>query len=513
VAEARQPLESFWSASSDECEAGDDVLIQINSLVRPDVPRTIVRNLRLFSLMALFMLGACSSLSVPMNKPLRSAAGNIEYRLFDANRMGGAESALVLVALSGGGKRSAAFAHGVLRGMRDIHVQPEGRDDTLLNEIDLLAGVSGGAFAAAHFGLYGEASFATFPAEFLYPDIEAYIWGTFLLPWNWDWLVNPLVGTNDRMTEVYDRLMYHGATFADLARRGRPQVSINATDISFGRPFGFLPQTFDVICSDLASVPIARAVAASNGLPVLFGPVTLRSYRGPECPLPPGVPPRAGEGAQDDLRARALFETLQRYSDPEQVQWVHLMDGGISDNLALRVLLNDALLMEAQTDRFTAGLLPIRRLLVISVNAEAPPNPSWPQQRVVSGLGQIVSAATGAQISAYNLETQIALEDTVEDLVNKLRRVRCRSGNTISGHRCDDVAGKVLRINLADFDEPEIRGRLLAVRTGLTLPRDQVDELIAIGEAMIRRNADAITRFLQPLPIGGYRNPQALAGQ
>ncbi|HEY2013262.1 MAG TPA: patatin-like phospholipase family protein, partial [Bryobacteraceae bacterium] len=239
--------------------------------------RAIMRRLRALSVIPMLLLGACSSLSVPMNEPLRSVAGNTEYRLLDVNRAGGAESALVLVALSGGGKRSAAFGHGVLRGMRDIHVRPEGKDSTLLDEVDLLAGVSGGSFPAAHFGLYGGKSFETFPDEFLYPDVEAYIWGTFLLPWNWDWLVNPLVGTNDRMTQIYDRLMFRGATFADLARRGRPQVSINATDISFGLPFGFLPQTFDVICSDLAGVPVARAVAASNGFPVLFGPVTLRN--------------------------------------------------------------------------------------------------------------------------------------------------------------------------------------------------------------------------------------------
>ncbi len=103
-----------------------------------------------------------------------------------------------------------------------------------------------------------------------------------------------MAGTNDRMTWVYDRLMFHGATFADFFRRGRPQVSINATDISFGSPFGFLPQTFDVICSDLATLPIARAVAASNGFPVLFSPVTLRNYRGPDCPLPPSVAAATG---------------------------------------------------------------------------------------------------------------------------------------------------------------------------------------------------------------------------
>jgi NTE family protein len=458
----------------------------------------VLRHLHMLSVGWLLILSACSSLAVPMNEPLRSAAGNTEYRLIDVNRFGGSESALVVVALSGGGKRSAAFAHGVLRGMRDIRVQPEGRESTLLDEVDLLAGVSGGAFPAAHFGLYGQASFDTFPEEFLYLDIEAYIWGTFLLPWNWDWLVNPLVGTNDRMTQVYDRLMFHGATFADLARRGRPQVSINTTDINFGRPFGFLPHTFDLICSDLASVPIARAVAASNGLPVLFSPVTLRSYRGPDCPLTPAVPETASELNQNNLRARALLETLQRYSDPEQVTWVHLMDGGISDNLALRVLLSDALLMEAQAEQLRPELLPVRRLLVISVNAEAPPNPSWPKQRIVSGLGQIISAATGAQISAYNLETVIAVEHTVENVIRSLRQMRCLRGSTINGYPCDDVAGSVLRINLSDFDEPEMRARLLAVRTGLTLPRNQVDELITAGEAMIHQHAAEIARFLGP---------------
>jgi NTE family protein len=86
-----------------------------------------------------------------MNEPLRTTAGNAEYRLLDVNRSGGAASALVLVALSGGGKRSAAFAFGVLRGMRDLPVRIEGKTSTLLDEIDLLAGVSGGSFPAAYY--------------------------------------------------------------------------------------------------------------------------------------------------------------------------------------------------------------------------------------------------------------------------------------------------------------------------------------------------------------------------
>ena len=80
----------------------------------------VLPRLRAVSATTALLLAACSSLTVPMNEPLHSGAGNSEYRLIDVNRLGGAESALVLVALSGGGKRSAAFAHGVLRRIRDI---------------------------------------------------------------------------------------------------------------------------------------------------------------------------------------------------------------------------------------------------------------------------------------------------------------------------------------------------------------------------------------------------------
>jgi len=464
--------------------------------------------MRVLGLVLVLLLGSCSSLTVPMNEPLRSSAGNTEFRLLDVNRIAGAPSALVLVALSGGGKRSAAFAFGVLRGMRDIPISLEGRNSTLLDEVDLLAGVSGGSFPAAYYGLYGKRSFETFPDEFLYPDIEAYIWGTFLLPWNWDWVVNPLVGTNDRMTWVYDKLMFHGATFADFYRRGRPQVSINATDISFGSPFGFLPQTFDVICSNLATLPIARAVAASNGFPVLFGPVTLRNYRGPDCPLQSPISPQAWQGTENDLRTRALIENLYRYSSDERTPWIHLMDGGISDNLALRVLLNDMLLLDTRMERFATALLPVRRILVISVDGQSAPNPNWPRQRRVSGLGQILSAVTSAQVGAYNIETLIAVESTLHDLVDHLRALRCRQGPVIAGDTCNDAEGKVLRVSLSDYPDPEKRAQLVAIRTGLTLPRDDIDALVAAGQTMISRDAPEIRGFLAAHPT-----PELAAGR
>ncbi len=448
-------------------------------------------------LIALLAAG-CTSLAVPMNDVVPSAEGNTLPRLADANAAGGDEGLIVLIAFSGGGKRSAAFGHGVLRGLRAIAVRTDRGPSTLLAETDMLAGVSGGSFPASHYGLHGEESFATFHEQFLYRDIEAFIWGTFLLPWNWDWVFNPTVSTNDRMTQVYDRLMFHGATFADLARRRRPVVSINATDISFGRPFGFLPQSFDVICSDLSKVQVARAVAASNGFPLIFGPVTLRNHRGEACPMPPILPAKDWPRAAEDPRVRRLAETLELYSDPARVQWVHLMDGGISDNLALRVMINDLVTLEMLSgEAFDRAILPVRRLLLLSVDGQAAANPDWPRQRTVSGIGQILSAVSGSQIDAYNLETELLAEQSVALLVERVKKARCAAGRVIAGHRCDDVAGMVKPIRLADYGDAETRARLQAIRTGLTIPDADVDALVSAGETMARQQGAALASFVE----------------
>jgi hypothetical protein len=184
------------------------------------------------------------------------------------------------------------------------------------------------------------------------------------------------------------------------------------------------------------------------------------------------------------------------------------MDGGISDNLALRVLLNDLLLLDPGTSRFAARLLSLRRILVISVDGQSAPDPNWPRQRVVGGLRQIISAVTGTQIGAYNLETLIAVESAIDDLVGKLRVLRCRQASVIDGAACDDVAGMVLRISLSDYPDAETRERLIAIRTGLTLPRSEVDSLVAAGATMIARDAGTIAAFLDqdpPIPIAARR--------
>jgi hypothetical protein len=157
---------------------------------------------------------------------------------------------------AGGGKRSAAYAYGALTGMGQVTIPDDSR--SLLSQLDGISGISRGSFTAAYYGLHRNKAFGQYEKDFLYS------------------------GTNDYMERVYDRTMFHGATYKNLQALGRPIIAIGATDSSYGAPFLFTQEAFDIICSDLSEFPLARAVAASNGFPGLFSPITLTN-RAADC--------------------------------------------------------------------------------------------------------------------------------------------------------------------------------------------------------------------------------------
>jgi len=297
----------------------------------------------------LLALGACQTSQVVMNGPLpRNAGGAPIYKPgYTLAGMLHAPRGEILLALtfSGGGKRSAALAYGALLGLRSMTIMEAGQRRPLLSDVDYIASVSGGSFPATYYGLYRD---KTFESDFLKRNINAFISGIYLLPWNWEWLINPLFGTSDAMAAVYDRLMYHGATYAYLAKNGLPMISVNATDIAGGTVFSFNQSTFDLLCSDLSSFPISRAVAASAAFPILFTPITLVSYRS-NCtayPPPSAPPPGWQKDATTLSRVSALDSHADRLMDPYRTKWIHLMDGGIADNLALRSLSNALILLD-----------------------------------------------------------------------------------------------------------------------------------------------------------------------
>jgi NTE family protein len=397
---------------------------------------------------------------------------------------------LVLLAFSGGGKRSSAFGYGVLRGLRDATVATESGMHRLLDQVDFISAVSGGSFPAAYYGLYGDGIFANFERDFLRQDIESYVWGTFLLPWHLGWLFESDRGTNDRMAEVYDDLMFHHATYADLARRKGPFIALDATDVNFGSVFQFTQDQFDLICSDLSPFPLARAVAASNGFPVLFTPITLRSYA-ERCGG--RVPPWLASATESDplSRRRVISESAKLYLDPERTRYVHLLDGGISDNLAMRGMINMMIMLSAQGDLMSRPRLKhVRRILLISADGQATADTSTALSPAISSLHQIIGAVSGTHIDAYNFETMVLARDQIRKFAEAIARDRCDMAPVVDGHACGDVQARLVHLSLADVADTAIRQRLQRIATGLTLEDKDIDDLIAAGESAVKDSRD-----------------------
>src|SRR5262245_22469977 len=307
----------------------------------------------------------------------------------------------------------------------------------------------------------------------------------YLLPWNWEWWFNPLYGTNDQMEKVYDHLMFHGATYADLIKLGRPLISIDATDVNFGTVFPFVQDQFDLICSDLSTFPVARAVAASNGFPVLFTPITLENHAEQCGGRKPAWVARLMK-ANEYTRERYIAEMAELYLDPERTKYVHLMDGGIADNLGLRHMINNVLIYADDPDFVRhIGFDKLRRIVLIMADGEAASDSSWPQQRTVSSLGQIFSAVSGSQIDRYNFETVLLAEQQLERLSETLKRIRCDEGTTIAGHACNDVKAYFVRLSLREITDKKVRAELQQIPTGLTISEEAVDKLVEAGSSLV----------------------------
>ncbi len=165
---------------------------------------------------------------------------------------------------------------------------------------------------------------------------------------------------------MYDDELFDYSSYGLLISQARrPFVIFNATNIGSGNRFPFTQDQFDLIGSDLGPYPVARAVAASSAFPFLLSPITLENYQ----PLQ-GFPTLTEyqTGLQDYYNNRSRYYWSQSqfgYVDKPH-PYVHLMDGGLADNVGLRPIIN----AYEQSNGFISRNIPdIDRLVVIAVNA------------------------------------------------------------------------------------------------------------------------------------------------
>src|SRR5437773_2875660 len=241
-----------------------------------------MNNLRMFlpvTITALLVLGGCATR--PVNPPITQVDANTGYTFQTRQKHFRSEENIVVLAFSGGGTRAAAFSYGVLEFLRRTEiVAPNGSKFRLIDSIDVITGVSGGSFTALAYGLYGDKLFDDYEQRFLKRNVQGELIARALNPIYWADLSSTGWGRSELAAQLYDEVLFNGATFGDLDRGDGPFILASATDISSGSRLTFNQNLWNALCSNLDPVRLSRAAAASSAVPVVLSSVTINNYGG-----------------------------------------------------------------------------------------------------------------------------------------------------------------------------------------------------------------------------------------
>lgn len=420
---------------------------------------------------------------VGLNEPLEQwtpeTAGHVAPQM-EADR---STELLVLVGFSGGGTRAAAFSYGVLQELAQTSVRTVRGPRTLLDEVDVISSVSGGSFTAAYYGLYGQGLFEDFEQKFLRKNVEGDLLGRCFRPDYFFRLWAPSFGKSDIADTYYSKYLYDGATFKDLKRPGAPLIVINATDLATGLRFSFNNPYFDQICSDFDNYPISRAVAASSAVPVLFTPIILENYAG-TCGYQ--MPSMIVDASQDAslMSGRLQAQSLQGYQDAEHHPWLHLVDGGIADNLGLRAFY-EGVLLTGDPRRALAGMghPNARRILMISVNSHARHEAKWPLKPKSPSLVKMLGSVSDVQMNRYGLDTIDIVQYSYKTWAQRL---------STSGR---PVTFDFVEVGFDNVQDVEERHSLDMIGTNFHLSDEKIDLLITAARQVVRESP-SLKKFL-----------------
>jgi NTE family protein len=454
-------------------------------------------------LIILLLVTSCAHYQT--NQALRDIHQNEAYTLERFNKPVGSDEIFVALTFSGGGTRAAALSYGVLDEMRRIKIS--GSDKTLLDEVDVISTVSGGSFTGAYYALFGKKIFEEFRTDFLYRNVEKELELKLLNPANWIRLASPNFSRIDLAYELYDRTIFDSKSFGDLANAGkRPFLIINATNLYQGARFEFTGEQFNYIGSNILSFPVAKAVAASSAFPFLLSPVTLVNYHYLSDYKMPDADRLALKDFWNNKERYLLAKNNTMFADKKDHPYVHLMDGGLADNIGLRAI-GDLFLRGSIRRRLLNG--EIKTLLVIVVNAKTEPPQTFDKKESPPGFATIALKTCTLSMDNYSFETIKAFRKEIDERVRAQQYIEdCQKEidrHCSTSDKIKPLAGGNLKLYVVDLSFDNIPGKekrdyLKALPTSFNLSKEQVDRLIDAGESLLREDPD-LKEFLSDLTV------------
>lgn len=269
--------------------------------------------------------------------------------------------------------------------------------------------------------------------------------------------------------------MFHGKKIAEFKEKQTPDIIINTSDLGGGARLSFTPEYFALLCSDVKNFPVARAVIASAAVPLIFNPIVVQNFDSCGTEIPKWLQ-QAKHRLADDPEMSLVINKLESFSDKEQRKYIHLVDGGITDNLGLRALY--------ETVELAGGAPALRKVgqadrqpqtaLVIVVDASTTPPPKMDQSLEEPSLADSINAVTDIQIHRYNAATLKLFENKLSQWGKELGR----PGGPMNTY--------LVKVRLQDILDETEKAYFNAIPTSLVLTEDQSEALINIADRLLK---------------------------
>jgi NTE family protein len=433
-------------------------------------------------------LCGCEYVRPTLNGPLKQWEPTGGYRLNNLAppEADNSDGLFLIAAFSGGGVRASALAYGVLRELARHEINWQGKKKRLLDELDVIFALSGGSFPAAYYALYGDRLFRDFEDRFLRKDWDAELRARiFRSPSNWFRLWSPYFGRAHILAELLDEALFDKKTYRDLAaRRQRPLLALHATDMTTLSRFEFTQGTFDLLCSDLSQLPIAWASASSSALPLMLSPITLKNYASQCDHQPTALLERAKR--EGGLGAQVANEALS-YLDVEKRPYVHLVDGALADNMALRGIIEAVGLVGGHEQLLKlVGVKNIHKLVILAVNAETTPDAFEYRSDEVPIMSRAMRSMIDAPINRYSFDTVMLTRLALNEWQKELREKPRDPASPFA----PDAKVYFINASLGDVADSDERLSLMKIPTTLYLTDNHIDRLVRAASYLLSHDTE-----------------------
>ena len=443
-------------------------------------------------LMTVLFLTACTA-HYTVNSKIETVKSVERYSLRNTAGPEKSDELLLILTFSGGGTRAAALSYGILQALADTQIAVDGKQRRLLDEVDLISSVSGGSFTSAYYGLFGDRIFEDFETKYLLRNVERELaWRAISLS-SWSKLASSYYARSDLAAEYFDEILFEGKTFSDFQIPRLPLIAINATDIALGTQFTFLGNQFAPICADLSSYPVSRAVTASAAVPGPFSSIVLKNYAGTCGYQLPEWAAGAIRERQEYTRRYQNAKNLNNYMDTETFAYIHLFDGGISDNLGVRFILN----YTAQTENIwqqmqALNLQNTTKLAIIVINAKNRMKTDFAKERQSAPIIDTIGLISSIPLDRYSFDTLDLLRRDIKGWEKSITAERCKNlkADFNSPDRNCPVRTYLIEVNFEQTPDESERQHLLSLPTSFYLEPEDVDRLKAAARELLSTSAE-----------------------